>query len=146
MQSDCLLEKMTAVKPMPGVGDSADSCYSALSSLPTHLVLQRLALQGDLWMTHPPLSLLFVVGKDLVRMSSALKSRAPRKCSTGSQMPAKSSRFVFTFQMLIIRKRIRHIKQITLAAFASLVHHRAQAPLMRCDYRSSCFLQTANCF
>ena len=38
-------------------------------------------------------------------------------------MPAKRSCFVFAFQMLIIRKRIRHIKQITLAAFASLVHH-----------------------
>ena len=63
-----------------------------------------------------------------------------------SHMPAKRSCFVFAFQMLIIRKRIRHIKQITLAAFASLVHHGAQAPLMRCDYRSSHFLQTASCF
>ena len=93
-----------------------------------------------------PVHAVVCCGRGRGRGESCSEISGSLKVLHGSHMPAKCSCFVFTFQMLIIRKRIRHIKQITLAAFASLVHHGAQAPLMRCDYRSSRFLQTASGF
>lgn len=138
---------MTAVKAMCLVGDNAGSHYSVLSSLPTHIVSQESALQ--MTCARPtPAHTVACCGKGQGKGECRSKISGSLQVLYGARArtPAKHSRFVFAFQMLIIRKRIRHIKQITLAAFASLVHHGAQAPLMRCDYRSSCFLQTANCF
>ena len=136
---------MTAVKPTCGVADDANSPYSVLFSLPPHMVPQNWPSRTPYGCPDPTHAVV-CCGRGRGRGEYCSEISGSLKVLHGSHMPAKRSCFVFAFQVLIIRKRIRPIKQITLAAFASLVHHGAQAPLMRCDYRSSCFLQTASCF
>ena len=135
---------MTAVKC---VGWQIMLALTTLSSPPSlHVLYPRNQSSRTTYGCPSPAHTVVCCGKGQGKGECCSKISGSLKVFYGSHMPAKHPSFVFAFQMLIIRKRIRHLKQITLTEFASLVHHGAQAPLMRCDYRSSCFLQTANCF